>query len=227
MTTLRTLTAASVAVLAALSSLPAAAAGMEDLRASGPLRLAMMDEMPMGMPPQGSPGQGGMQQGQPGMADDNMMGMPPGQMGGGMQGQPGQMGRGMQGQPGMGLGGMGMGNMPGMAPSGADLTDHIEGRIAFLRTELGITDAQAAAWNQFAEALRGSRRHLLEARQALYAGMPAGDAAARLQQYEQHVAARLEAIKVARTSFTQLYAVLDETQKQAADELLVPFIATF
>jgi hypothetical protein len=255
MTTLRAL-AVSAAVLAALASFPAAA-GAGAPSASDPLRLAMMDNMGamqpqgggmgqgggmmmdnmmgMGTQPQGrgggmqapgSPGQGGMQQGAPGQG-----GMQPGQtggmmmhdmmMGGMQQGQQGQMP--MQGR----MPGTGMGQMPGMAPGGVDLTDRIEGRIAFLRTELGIGDAQAAAWNQFADALRGSRRHLLEARQVLHAGMPAGDAAARLQQYEQHVAARLEAIKAARTSFAQLYAVLDDRQKETADELLVPFIATF
>jgi hypothetical protein len=187
----------------------------------------MMDDMTgMGTQPQGqgggmqapgSPGQGGMQQGAPGQG-----GMQPGQAGGMMMHD--MMMGGMQ--PGQ-MPGTGMSQMPGMAPGGVDLTDRIEGRIAFLRTELGIGDAQAAAWNRFAEALRGSRRHLLEARQVLHAGMPAGDAAARLQQYEQHVAARLEAIKAARTSFAQLYAVLDGRQKEAADELLVPFIATF
>jgi hypothetical protein len=205
MTTLRAL-AVSAAVLAALASFPAAA-GAGAPSASDPLRLAMMDNMGAMQPQGGGMGQGG------GMMMDNMMGM---------ETQPqGQMP--MQGR----MPGTGMGQMPGMAPGGVDLTDRIEGRIAFLRTELGIGDAQAAAWNQFADALRGSRRHLLEARQVLHAGMPAGDAAARLQQYEQHVAARLEAIKAARTSFAQLYAVLDDRQKETADELLVPFIATF
>jgi hypothetical protein len=204
----------------------------------------MMDEMPMGTQPQGGMGQGGgMQQGQPGQQGQMGGTMHDMMMGGMQQGQPGQMGgmgpqmgRGpMQPQGRMGQGGgmmlnddmIGMHNMPGMAPGGADLTDRIEGRIAFLRTELGINDAQTAAWNQFAEALRGSRKHLLEARQALYAGVPAGDAPSRLEQYEHHIAGRLEAIKGARTAFAQLYAVLDDRQKEAADELLVPFIATF
>lgn len=183
-----------------------------------------------GTQPQGSMGQGGMQQGQPGqmggsMMNDNMTGMQqPGQAG-----QMGSMGMMMDNMMRMRQGQMGsMGMTPGMAPTGVDLTNRIEGRIAFLKAELGINDAQVAAWNRFAEALRGSRRHLLEARHILSAGMPAGgDASARLEQYERHVAARLEAIKEARASFAQLYAVLDDQQKGTADELLVPFIATF
>src|SRR4051794_12201119 len=36
--------------------------------------------------------------------------------------------------------------------------EHTEGRIAFLKTELRITDAQAAQWNTFADALRANAK---------------------------------------------------------------------
>ena len=42
---------------------------------------------------------------------------------------------------------MGQGGMPMMA-------EHIEGRLAFLKTELKITDAQLPLWNAFAQAMR-------------------------------------------------------------------------
>src|SRR5215472_4449437 len=42
---------------------------------------------------------------------------------------------------------MGQGGMPMMAK-------HIEGRLAFLKTELKITDAQLPLWNAFAQAVR-------------------------------------------------------------------------
>ena len=42
---------------------------------------------------------------------------------------------------------MGQGGMPMM-------TKHIEGRLAFLKTELKITDAQLPLWNAFAQAMR-------------------------------------------------------------------------
>jgi hypothetical protein len=32
------------------------------------------------------------------------------------------------------------------------MAGHVEGRIAFLKTELKITEAQSPQWNQFAEA---------------------------------------------------------------------------
>ena len=34
------------------------------------------------------------------------------------------------------------------------MAKHIEGRIAFLKTELKITDAQLPLWNAFAQAMR-------------------------------------------------------------------------
>src|SRR4051812_15596108 len=41
-------------------------------------------------------------------------------------------------------------------PAGMGMIDRIEGRLAFLRAELKITEAQANAWNTFAEALRAN-----------------------------------------------------------------------
>jgi hypothetical protein len=61
--------------------------------------------------------------------------------------QPSAQQHGMMGQQGgMGMG-MGMGGMP---------FEHVEGRIAFLKAELKITDAQAPQWNAFAETLRSN-----------------------------------------------------------------------
>ena len=47
--------------------------------------------------------------------------------------------------------------IPGMGPMMmGGPAKHLEGRIAFLRTELGITDAQMPLFNAFAEALRAA-----------------------------------------------------------------------
>ncbi len=191
----------------------------------------------MGTQPSGSMGQGGsqMNQGAPaqGQAGSGTGGAVAGCCGmGGMQQSSGSSGMRS------GMGGMGMMNdnmrrmqqnqaMPGMSANGVDMMDRIDGRIAFLRTELRITDAQATAWNQFADALRSSRQHLLEARQQLAAPDSSNTPTVRLDRYERHLTARLEAIRTARTAFAQLYAALDEHQKHVADELVVPFLATF
>jgi hypothetical protein len=112
------------------------------------------------------------------------------------------------------------GQMSSPAASGAmsgpaDVTERLEGRIAFLKAELQISDKQAADWNNVADALRSSRRHLLEARKMLATDDRLGSAE------------RLEALKAARLAFTRLYASLNESQKQTADAILLPLIASF
>lgn len=198
---------------------------------------------------QGSMGQGGSQMGRGGMMMDDRMRMQQGQsgQGGGMQpqgsgqgsmGQGGAMGQGgMSGQGGMAAmmdnmmrmmsGNMRMGTMPGTVTGWGtlDFTDRIEGRIAFIRAELHITDAQGQTWNAFADAVRSSRQHLIEARQLL--NQPYASSAERLERYERHLTERLDALKNARAAFSRLYAMLDDGQKRTADELVVPFIATF
>src|SRR4029434_2294118 len=74
------------------------------------------------------------------------------------------------------MGGMSMMNAMGMMQSmrmmgpgmdGMATIDRVEGRIAFLRAELKITDAQANAWNGFAEALRANAKKLGELRTSM------------------------------------------------------------
>ena len=47
-----------------------------------------------------------------------------------------------------------MGGMPMMAA----MAGHVEGRLAFLKTELKITDAQLPLWNAVAEAIRANAK---------------------------------------------------------------------
>jgi hypothetical protein len=113
-----------------------------------------------------------------------------------------------------------------MATGTADVTERIEGRIAFLKTELQITDKQMTDWNVLAEALRSGRQHLVEARKFLVMDDKT-TSADRLARYEGHLTERLEAIKSARAAFVQLYPTLGDAQKQTADAILLPLIATF
>lgn len=121
----------------------------------------------------------------------------------------------------------------GMAPNAevtasgpADVTERLEGRIAFLKAELQITDKQSADWNLLADALRSSRQHLLDARKLLVVDDKISGSV-RIEHYERHLAERLEAIKAARTAFNRLYGNLSDDQKKTADAILLPLIATF
>ena len=138
--------------------------------------------------------QGGMQGGAPGMMGGNMQQM--------ME-RMGQMGREEMG------GAMGMMRF-----------DHIEGRIAFLRAELGITDAQQPQWNAFAEALRtqASTMRTMHA-QMMQGGMPI-NWLDRLTRHERMLSARLDAMKAIEGPARALYGVLSPEQQSKADNLM-------
>jgi hypothetical protein len=109
-----------------------------------------------------------------------------------------------------------------MRPQRALPGRHIEGRLAFLRTELKITDAQAPLWDKVAATLRDRAVKMDAAigafRQARSDGtrpdLP-GQIEARIRSGE----ARIEADRTFLAAFRPLYAALSDEQKKTADEL--------
>jgi LTXXQ motif family protein len=151
------------------------------------------------------------------------------------QGGAGMMGGGMGNMPMMNdmknmmssmsaMHSMGMMQMMGMMGRGMDgmaTIDRIEGRIAFLRAELKITDAQADAWNAFADALRTNASKLAEVRATrLGDGQPASTLSARLDQQEQWLGARLDGTRAMKSAFAKLNEALSDDQKKTANDLL-------
>ncbi|MDE5445073.1 hypothetical protein GWG65_27225 [Bradyrhizobium sp. CSA207] len=223
--------AALVVVALAPIGAPAASAAAADR-----LQIAMMDDDKMPMKPNqsNSPNMNmGPSGGQPQnmgagpMNDDKMK--TPGQtqdcQGTGCQQNSGMM-QMMQMMEKMMRGHMSSSSGAGAASGPTDVTERLEGRIAFLKAELQITDKQLASWSSLADALRSSREHLLEARKLLATDDKMAGTE-RLEHYERHLSERLEAIKSARSAFNQLYASLSESQRQTADAILLPLIATF
>ena len=116
--------------------------------------------------------------------------------------------------------------MMGRGMGGMATIDRVEGRIAFLRAELKITDTQADAWNTFADALRTNARKLAEVRASMMPkpgdGQPASTLSARLDQQEQWLAARLDGTKAMKSAFVKLNEVLSDEQRKTANDLLAP-----
>jgi hypothetical protein len=135
---------------------------------------------------------------------------PPPTSQGGMMAPGGPMG---------GPGRMGMMGMTGMA-------DHIEGRIAFLKVELKITEAQTPQWNTFADALRSNAAAMRKLPATMMqGGMMGQDGASvsapdRLDRIEKMMTAMLETVKATKAALAPLYAVLSEEQKKVADQLI-------
>jgi hypothetical protein len=99
----------------------------------------------------------------------------------------------------------------------------IEGRLAFLKTELKITDAQTAQWNAFADVMRQSdkaRRDRFEAMRG-----KRGEETTALQRFEQRERAsetRTQELKQFVAAFRPLYQSLSDEQKKTADDLFGP-----
>lgn len=130
-------------------------------------------------------------------------------------------GMGMMDGWGWGMGGPMMGY-------GADsMLDYIDGRLAFMKTELKITEAQSAAWDEMASAVRTTaeahndemRAMMEEMHDGGYFKMSLPD---RLQFHETHMEARLEQIRTVHEAVDKLYAMLDDEQKKAADDIVLP-----
>lgn len=98
---------------------------------------------------------------------------------------------------------------------------HVEGRLAFLKTELKITPAQEPPWTKFADIVRGMARNAPAAKPAMMHGaMNASTAPDRLAHHEKTLASRLETVRALKTAVDPLYASLSDEQKKIADELL-------
>ena len=120
---------------------------------------------------------------------------------------------------------MGQGPMWGMGQDG--MLDRIDGRLAFIRTELALRDDQAAEWDRFAEVVRSNAENQNGLMRAMMEELADGDffdkpLPERLAEQESHMAARLDQIKEMRMAVEELYGVLDDKQKQTADEIIMP-----
>jgi hypothetical protein len=101
------------------------------------------------------------------------------------------------------------------------MTSHIEGRLAYLKTELKITDAQGSLWDAYANAARQNAQAMAAHCTTMTskpgtAGLSLPD---RLDQHEKLMAAHLDAIRAVGKTLKPLYAALSDTQKQAANQL--------
>jgi len=130
--------------------------------------------------------------------------------------------------------GMPMGSMPGqsgnmpmmgmmqMMMGQNGMAGHVEGRIAFLKTELKITDAQEPLWNAVADAMRANAKEMAEMPHGM-AMMMDGSATLpeKLAGREKAIAAHLEALRRLRSAIDPLYAALSIDQKKTADDLMI------
>ena len=141
-----------------------------------------------------------------GMMNEGMMRMMMGMMGGGMAG----------------------GGQPTAYPMGQMMSpEYVEGRIAFLGTELKVTDAQQPLWQTVAEALRANAATAKDMMPGMADGMMPSKTEPttplqRIEIQEKMLSARLDSLRRLKAALEPFYAALDDTQKAVAGKLLVP-----
>lgn len=126
-------------------------------------------------------------------------------------GMHGMMGPGMMGwdMPGM----MGPGMMMGSGPM-------MEGRLAYLKAELGITEAQAEAWNGYVNAVKARASTMQGMHTTMMQAMQSGSAVERMQAHNQAMESMVESLKALIPATEALYKMLSDEQKRKADLLL-------
>lgn len=119
-------------------------------------------------------------------------------------------------------GGMGAMTGGGMMGGGAAMGpfSHIEGRVAFLKAELAVTDAQAPQWNAFADTLRERAEVMRDSMSGMMQSDQPANAADRTDSMVKMMSAHLESMKSFAAAEQALYVVLTDSQKTTADELL-------
>ena len=134
-----------------------------------------------------------------------------GKMMGGMEHMMPMM-RMMHGMMGQGGGGGDMGMM---------MVDHVEGRIAFLKAELAITDAQMPQFAKLADTIRANAKAMQAAMASNMASGAAATGPARGDAMIAMMTARLDAMKATHAAGKELYAVLTDAQKKIVDQTMM------
>jgi hypothetical protein len=118
------------------------------------------------------------------------------------------------------------GMYPGMMGRGAmtcRMDEHIDGDLAYLKTVLKITDAQAPQWNVFAETFRADREkraNLCKETMEQARAMKSASLLDALTMVEDQLTERLNSLRAMKGALQPLYASLSKEQKKTADEVM-------
>ena len=144
------------------------------------------------------------------------------------------MGRGgmvVQDMPGQGMGGCPMmgdmmgfrrGMTQGMGHGAMHSVPMMDGRLAYIKADLEITDAQMAAWDACVRVrhatMEGMRAEMMKAEES-------GSALERMDARIKTMESGLESLKALKPVTEALYAQLTDEQKKKADQLIVAVAA--
>jgi len=127
-----------------------------------------------------------------------------------------KMGGGMKGDD--------MARMSQMMTMMREKLSHAGERVASLKTELKITEAQTPAWNKFADALIASAKSMEDAMDAMHTKMQHGTIVSlpeRIEHDEKMAATHLANLQAIKGSLDPLYASFSDEQKKLAETLKI------
>ena len=133
---------------------------------------------------------------------------------------PSMPGMPMAGMPG-GAGNMPMMGMMQMMTGQNGMVGHVEGRIAFLKAELKITDAQQPLWNEVADVIRANAKGMADTPHGMAMMAGPGTLPDKLAGHEKMMATHLDGLRKLRGAIEPLYAALSADQKKTADGLMI------
>ena len=122
---------------------------------------------------------------------------------------------------GSGKGGYCENSAHGMKMDHGKAGKHIDGRVAFLKAELDIQANQEPAWQAFESVMRDNHANKGHGKKHRHE-MKGLSAPEKIEQHISHMEQRLTHMKSMQGAMTELYAVLDDSQRQTANELLPP-----
>jgi len=105
--------------------------------------------------------------------------------------------------------------------SQSDLEARVEGRLAYAKTLLGITDSEAAAWKAYEDVSRANVQRLRAARQAMMTAEQLGSPIDRMQAQTNMLQAQLAARKALQPVTEALYKALTPEQRERADAVFL------
>jgi hypothetical protein len=101
------------------------------------------------------------------------------------------------------------------------MAEHVEGRLAFLKTELKITEVQLPLWDAVADAIRANAKGMSAMSEGMMGSTQATALPDKLALREKTMTAHLEALRKFKAAVDPIYGALSPEQKKTADELLI------
>jgi len=102
-----------------------------------------------------------------------------------------------------------------------DLKAKVEGRLAYAKTLLGITDDEAAAWKAYEDVSRANVQSLRAAQWAMTDAERLGSPIDRMHAQTGMMQARLDAMKALQPATEALYKALTPSQRERADTVIL------